>query len=81
MPVVQVGEDGLGEGVAAYGSMLELSWKGTRAVTMPDGSERKFLKDGDNVVMRGHAQGDGFRVGFGTCEGVVTPAVPYEAKK
>mmetsp|Transcript_24014 Transcript_24014/g.77129 ORF Transcript_24014/g.77129 Transcript_24014/m.77129 type:complete len:438 (-) Transcript_24014:1513-2826(-) len=58
----------------SYGSMLELCWKGTKPIAMPDGSERKFLKDGDNVIMTGFCQGADFRVGFGTCEGVVLPA-------
>mmetsp|Transcript_103076 Transcript_103076/g.250356 ORF Transcript_103076/g.250356 Transcript_103076/m.250356 type:complete len:472 (-) Transcript_103076:31-1446(-) len=60
-----------------YGSLLELCWKGTRPATMPDGTQRKFLKDGDTVIMKGYAQGDGFRVGFGECTGEVLPAKPY----
>ena len=59
---------------ANYGSMLELCWKGTKPMTLSDGSQRKFLADGDDVVMTGFCQGDGFRVGFGECRGVVTPA-------
>jgi fumarylacetoacetase len=59
---------------ASRGSMLEISWKGTKQVDMPDGSIRKFLKDGDNVVMRGLCQGDGYKIGFGPCDGVVLPA-------
>ena len=43
-------------------------------VDMPDGSFRKFLKDGDNVVMRGFCQGDGYKIGFGPCDGKVLPA-------
>lgn len=58
--------------------MLELSWKGTTPLTLPDGSERKFLKDGDNVIMTGYCEGEGYRVGFGTCDGVVLPAHPLE---
>lgn len=54
--------------------MLELCWKGTKPMALPDGSERKFLKDGDNVIMTGYCQGADFRVGFGSCEGVVMPA-------
>lgn len=42
---------------------------------MSDGSTRKFLKDGDEVVMTGFAQGKGFRVGFGECRGRVLPAI------
>jgi len=56
-----------------YGSMLELSWKGTKPLKLSDG-ERKFLRDGDTVVMTGYAQGEGFRVGFGDCNGKVFPA-------
>ncbi len=36
----------------SFGSMLEISWRGTEPVSMPDGSERKFIQDGDTVVMR-----------------------------
>lgn len=59
----------------SYGSMLELSWRGTKPLTLSDGSERRFVQDGDSVVMRGWAQGDGYRVGFGRAEGTVLPAV------
>lgn len=66
------------QGPGEYGSMLELSWKGSKPLTLPDGSERKFLKDGDNVIMTGYCEGEGYRVGFGTCDGVVLPAHPME---
>ena len=36
----------------SFGSMLEISWRGTEPVAMPDGTERKFIQDGDTVVMR-----------------------------
>ena len=58
-----------------YGSMLEISWRGTKPVAMPDGSERKFIKDGDTVIMRGHAQQDSVRIGFGEVSTKVLPAV------
>merc|ERR1719461_1631266 len=57
-----------GPDTGSYGSMLEISWKGTKPVKLPSGKERKFLADGDNVVMTGFCQGEGYRVGFGTCE-------------
>ena len=63
-----------------YGSMLELSWNGEekgagkKPIKLKDGSVRKFLEDGDKVVMTGYAQGQGFRIGFGDCEGQITPA-------
>jgi len=57
----------------SYGSMLELSWKGTKPVQMNDGSERKFINDNDTVIMRGHCKNDEVRIGFGDCTGKVLP--------
>ena len=57
-----------------FGSMLEISWKGTKPVKMPDGSERKFIQDGDTVIMRGHGEKDGVRIGFGEVSTKVLPA-------
>ncbi len=62
----------------SYGSMLELAWRGTRPITLPDGSQRAFLADGDRVVMTGWCQGEGYRVGFGECAGQLLPARPLE---
>ncbi len=59
----------------SYGSMLELSWRGTKPLQMPDGSERKFIKDGDTVVLRGWGEANGVRIGFGACKGKVLPAL------
>jgi fumarylacetoacetase len=59
----------------SYGSLLELTWKGTRPLTMHDGTERKFLQDGDTLVMRGHCAKDGVRIGFGEVTGKVLPAI------
>jgi len=59
----------------SYGSMLELSWKGTKPLSMPDGSERKFLQDGDTVILKGYAEKDGVRIGFGEVTGKVLPAL------
>ena len=58
----------------SYGSMLELSWRGQEPVELPGGETRSFLEDGDHVVMRGHADGDDYRIGFGSVEGTVRPA-------
>jgi fumarylacetoacetase len=57
----------------SYGSMLELSWKGTKPVKLNDGSERKFINDGDTVIMRGYAEQNGVRVGFGEVSSKVLP--------
>ncbi|XP_065841952.1 fumarylacetoacetase-like [Oscarella lobularis] len=58
----------------SYGSMLELSWRGTKPLTLSDGSTRKFLLDGDEVVMMGSCLADDYRVGFGSCRGKVLPS-------
>lgn len=55
----------------AYGSMLEIAWKGTKPVQMTDGTERKFIMDGDTVAMRGWCEKEGIRIGFGPCDGKV----------
>ena len=57
----------------SYGSMLELSWKGTTPITLNDGSERKFIQDLDTVIMKGHCEKDGKRVGFGDVSTKVLP--------
>ena len=58
----------------SYGSMLEISWRGTKPVDMPDGTQRKFIQDGDTVIMRGHCENNGVRVGFGEVTGKLLPA-------
>lgn len=55
----------------SFGSMLELTWRGTRPLKLTDGSERKFFHDGDNVKMRGWCEKDGVRIGFGPCDGTI----------
>lgn len=57
-----------------YGSMLELSWRGSKPLAMPDGSERKFINDHDTVIMKAHCEKDGVRVGFGDVTTKVLPA-------
>ena len=59
----------------AFGSMLELSWAGSKEIPMNDGSTRKFIKDNDTVIIRGYAEKDGVRVGFGEVKGKVLRAV------
>ncbi len=59
----------------ARGCMLELTWRGENPIKLPDGTERKFLQDGDEVIIRAGAEKDGAaRVGFGECRGVITSA-------
>jgi fumarylacetoacetase len=58
----------------SFGSMLELTWRGTKPLTLKDGSERKFINDHDTVIMRGHCQKNGVRIGFGDCAATVLPS-------
>jgi len=58
----------------SFGSMLELSWGGTKPIKLKDGSERKFIEDGDTVTMKGYAQNGDIRVGFGELTTKVLPA-------
>lgn len=59
----------------SYGSMLELSWRGSKPIQLDDGSERKFIQDGDEVIMRGWSKKDNVRVGFGEVRAKVLPTV------
>ena len=74
------GGDLLGSGTISgptpdsYGSMLELAWKGTKPIQMPDGTERKFILDGDTVTMRGYCENDKVRIGFGEVKTKLLPA-------
>ncbi|MEY3026212.1 MAG: hypothetical protein RLZZ238_1109 [Planctomycetota bacterium] len=57
------------------GCLLERTWRGSEPITLGDGTERKFLQDGDEVVMRGYCEKPGYpRIGFGECRGIVMPA-------
>jgi len=58
----------------SYGSMLELSWKGTKPIKLSDGSERKFALDNDTMIMKAYAEKDGIKIGFGECITKVLPA-------
>ncbi len=57
------------------GSMLELSWRGTEPIELPSGETRRFLEDGDEIIMKGYCEREGFRrIGFGECRGRILPA-------
>jgi len=57
----------------SYGSMLELSWRGTKPLKLSEGVERKFIEDGDTITMTGSIKREGFQIGFGECTGTVRP--------
>ncbi|MEQ1587254.1 MAG: fumarylacetoacetase [Cyclobacteriaceae bacterium] len=64
-----------GPSPGSFGSMLELSWNGQRPLHLANGSQRTFIEDGDTVIMRGHAEKNNVRIGFGECRGKILPAL------
>ncbi|MCH2141059.1 MAG: fumarylacetoacetase [Phycisphaerales bacterium] len=57
------------------GCLLELTWRGTEPIALPDGTERKFLQDGDALTIDAWCERQGAaRIGFGSCSGVILPA-------
>jgi len=66
-----------GSDPSAYGSMLELAWRGEKPLTLRDGSQRKFINDHDTVIMRGFASNANVRIGFGQVSGKVLPATEF----
>jgi fumarylacetoacetase len=58
----------------SFGSMLELAWKGTKPLAMNDGTERRFIQDGDTVTMIGFCQNAEVRIGFGEVKAKILPA-------
>jgi fumarylacetoacetase len=63
-----------GPDASSMGSMLEITWKGTKPIQLPDGSERKFINDHDTIIMRGFCEKDGLRIGFGEVRTTILPA-------
>ena len=58
----------------SYGSMMEITWRGTKPIQLKDNTERKFINDNDTVIIRGYCQKDGVKIGFGDCKAKVLPA-------
>jgi fumarylacetoacetase len=58
----------------SFGSMLEICWNGTKPLTFPGGAVRRFVEDGDTVIMRACAQREAIRVGFGELRTRILPA-------
>jgi fumarylacetoacetase len=57
----------------SFGSLLELSWGGKNPITLPDGSTRTFLEDGDTIIIKGFAEKNGVRVDFGEVRTTILP--------
>jgi fumarylacetoacetase len=59
------------------GCLLELSWKGTEPVRLPNGEQRTFLDDGDELILTGYCLREGFaRIGLGSCRGTILISPP-----
>jgi fumarylacetoacetase len=64
-----------GESKEERGCLLELTWRGTEPIQLPNGESRRFLEDGDEIIMKGFCEREGFkRIGFGECRGIIVPA-------
>ena len=60
---------------SARGCLLELTSRGKDPVVLPTGEQRKFLEDGDEIILRGFCEREGFRrIGLGSCRGTILPA-------
>ncbi|WP_299781387.1 fumarylacetoacetase [uncultured Formosa sp.] len=57
----------------SLGSMLELTWRGSKTLTLKDGTERTYINDNDTVIMRGYCENDGTRIGFGEVKNELLP--------
>ena len=64
-----------GKGKGERGCMLELTWRGKEPIDLPSGEQRRFLEDGDEIIMKGFCEREGFRrIGLGECRGRILPA-------
>lgn len=58
----------------SQGSLIELTARGAEPINLPSGEVRRFLQDGDEVILRGYCEREGFRrIGFGECRGIILP--------
>ena len=65
-----------GQGPDACGSLLELTQAGRAPITLPSGEERRFLEDGDEIILRAYARAPGATpIGFGDCRATILPAI------
>jgi fumarylacetoacetase len=67
-----------GSDAAQYGSLLEMTWGGKNPLKLSGGETRTFIEDGDEMVLTGWAQGDGYRIGFGECAGTIAPSPKFD---
>lgn len=64
-----------GEARSSMACMTEMTSAGAEAITLPNGEQRRWLQDGDEIVLRARAEREGYRaIGFGECRGRIAPA-------
>ncbi|MED3562495.1 fumarylacetoacetase [Bacillus xiapuensis] len=63
---------------SSRGSLMELTWRGAEPIALNDEEQRQWLEDGDELIMTGWCQGNGYRIGFGEVSGVIEPALEIE---
>lgn len=62
----------------SYGSLLELTWNNSKPLSLSNGQGRGFVEDGDSIIMKGFAEKDGIRVGFGEVRNRILPAIDFD---
>jgi fumarylacetoacetase len=59
----------------SWGSLLEITRRGTEPLQLPSGEERRFLEDGDEITFKGFCEREGLpRISLGECKGIIIPA-------
>jgi fumarylacetoacetase len=59
----------------SWGSLLEITFNGKQPIKLNNDVERTFLEDGDRIIMTGYCQTEHYKIGFGSLEGLILPAV------
>ncbi len=63
-----------GPSPSEYGSLMELTWRGTKPIKLNDGTERKFVNDDDTITIKGYCKKDNIRIWFGESKSMLFPA-------
>ncbi|MHC5354089.1 fumarylacetoacetase [Myroides sp. LJL115] len=63
---------------SSYGSLLELTWAGTKPLELKGGITRTFIQDYDTITFKGYCQNDHVRVGFGQVSNMLLPCDPFK---
>lgn len=62
---------------SSYGSLLEITKDGKEPITLKDGTQRTYVNDGDNIIIRGYCENENGRIGFGKCTGKIIPSIKH----